>query len=433
METTERSVRFDSYVDNLAAVIGHADRRVPLKSYCLGLLLPGERKSVEPLAALTDPAHVSAKHQSLLHFVGQAPWSDAAVLRAVRTETLPQMQRHGAIEGWVVDDSGMPKKGKHSVGVKNQYCGVLGKNANCQVAVSVSLANQETSLPAAYRLYLPEEWCSDPVRRSKCGVPDEVVFEKKWQIALRLIDGLLAESPVVPRAPVLADAGYGDATEFRDGLTERGLQYAVGVSKTTVVWRPGEEPLPPLPYGGRGRPQTNVRRSKEHQPVAALDLARGLPADAWKDVAWREGARGEMTSRFTVLRVRTAHRDFQRSAPRPVEWLLIEWPDGEHEPTKYWLATLPESTPLAALVLLCKLRWRIERDYQELKDELGLDHYEGRGWRGFHHHASLCIAAYGFLVAERARFSPPEPGATPRLPAPVVPDDFRPRGTPDPR
>lgn len=432
METTDRSARFDSYVGKLAAVIGHADRHLPMKSYCLGLLLPGERKSVEPLAALTDPAHVSAKHQSLLHFVGQAPWSDAAVLRVVREEVLPVIEVHGGIAAWVVDDTGMPKKGKHSVGVKNQYCGVLGKNANCQVAVSVSIANHEASLPVAYRLYLPEEWCNDAERRRKTGVPDELTFEKKWQIALRLIDGLRAERPTVPSAPVLGDAGYGDATEFRDGLTERGLLYAVGVSKTTVVWPPGKQPLPPEPHTGRGRPRTRLRRTEDHQPVTALELAQSLSADAWQRVAWRQGARGEMTSRFAALRIRPAHRDVNRSTPRPVEWLVVEWPDDEAEPTKYWLSTLPETTPLVSLILLAKLRWRIERDYQELKDEIGLDHYEGRGWRGFHHHATLCIAAYGFLMAEHARLSPPDARAASRLPSPTIPESYRPRGAPDP-
>lgn len=434
METqTERTSRFDRYVDKLAAVIGHADRHGPMQSYCLGLLLPGDRKSVEPLAALTDPGHVSAKHQSLLHFVGQATWSDAAMVRAVREQVLPVMQRHGPVSAWVIDDTGMPKKGKHSVGVKNQYCGVLGKNANCQVAVSVSLANEDASLPVGYRLYLPEEWAADPERRRKTGVPDDVVFEKKWQIALRLLRDQLAEGEAVPRAPVAADAGYGDVAEFRDSLTEMGLQYAVGVAKTTSVWRPGEEPLAPKSYAGNGRPPRNLRRSETHKPVTALELARSLDAKAWREVIWREGAKGEMCSRFVALRVRTSHRDTTRSTPRPVEWLLIEWPADESEPTKYWLSTLPVETKIADLVRQAKVRWRIERDYQELKDEIGLDHYEGRGWRGFHHHASLCFAAYGFLMAEHAQLSPPEAGAAPRLPTPAVPESYRPRGAADPR
>lgn len=428
MDPAERSVRFDDYVDKLAAVIGHADRHGPLRAYCSGLLLPVERKSVEPLAAVTAPARVDPQRQSLLHFVGQSPWDDKAMLAAVRDETLPLIMQHGAVQGWVIDDSGIPKKGRHSVGVKNQYCGVLGKNANCQVAVSLSLANQQGSLPVAYRLYLPEEWCDDEERRKKCGVPADVVFEKKWQIALRLVRSQLAAGDAVPKAPVLADAGYGDCTGFRDELTELGLQYALGVSKTTAVWRPGQAPLPPQPQHGRGRPAKLLRRTAEHQPVTALTLARELPPEAWQDVTWREGSRGAMTSRFTSLRVRSSHQDFKRTEPRPLEWLLIEWPSGESEPTKYWLTTLPKDTALSDLVSTAKLRWRIERDYQELKDEIGLDHYEGRGWRGFHHHATLCIAAYAYLMAEHARLSPPDPRATPRLPQPAVPGGFRPRG-----
>lgn len=429
---TERSKRLESYVDKLAAVIGHADRREPMRAYCWGLLLPGERKSVEPMAAVANPGCVDAKRQSMLHFVGQSPWSDVAVLRVVRGEVLPVLTKHGPVEAWVIDDTGMPKKGNHSVGVKNQYCGVLGKNANCQVAVSLSLCNQSGSVPVGYRLYLPEQWCNDPERRKKCGVPKDVTFENKWQIGLRLVGAQLAEGDAVPRAPVAADAGYGDASEFRDKLTALGLQYAVGVSKTTTLWRPGQQPLPPKAYSGRGRPAKTLRRDADHQPVTALELARELDADAWQYVTWREGSRGEMSSRFTALRVRTSHRDFQRQQPRPVEWLLIEWPADELEPTKYWLSTLPDDTALADLVRIAKVRWRIERDYQELKDEIGLDHYEGRGWRGFHHHATLCIAAYGYLMAEHARLSPPDDRSTPRLQKPPLPESFQPRGSPRP-
>ena len=431
MDKTERSVRFDDYVGKLAVGLGHADRHEPFKSYCLGLLLPGERKSVEPLAALTDPSRVSAKHQSLLHFVGKAPWSDDAMLRDVRRYVLPRLLDHGPMQAWVLDDTGIPKKGKHSVGVKNQYCGVLGKNANCQVAVSLSVANQHGSLPVAYRLYLPEIWSNDSERRRKCGVPDDIAFHKKWQIGLQQIREVL-DQPDVERAPVVADAGYGDTVDFRDGLTSLGVPYAVGVSKTTTVWRPDQEPLPAKAYSGRGRPPKLLRRSEDHKPVNALELARELPASQWHDVPWCEGSRGDMTSRFAALRARPAHRDTHLSEPRPTEWLLIEWPADEPEPTKYWLSTLPADTTVANLVCVAKVRWRIERDYRELKDEIGLDHYEGRSWRGFHHHGTLCIAAYGFLIAERARLSPPDDGAPSRLPAPAVPESHRPRGAASP-
>ena len=424
----EREARFETYLDGLAAVIGHRDRHGPLRMYCTGLLLPGERKSVEPLAARLQPQRVSACHQSLLHFIGVAPWSDEAVLSAVREAVLPVVESQGPVEAWLIDDTGMPKKGRHSVGVKNQYCGVLGKNANCQVAVSLSLANEEASLPVAYRLYLPEEWATDPERRRKAGVPEQVRFERKWEISLGEIDQLLGSG--VKPAPVVADAGYGDAVEFRQGLTDRHLTYVVGVSKNTTVWRPGQGPLPPPAYAGRGRPAKRVRRSPECTPVSVLQLAPELAATDWHTVNWRAGSRGPMTSRFAAVRVRPAHRDDQRTEPRPVEWLLLEWPEKESEPTHYWLSTQPESVTLEGLVRLAMLRWRVERDYQELKDEIGLDHYEGRGWRGFHHHATLCIAAYGFLTAEHARLSPPQPPAGPLVRVPPLPAGYRPRGAP---
>ena len=422
-----RARRFREYVERLTVALGHADRHEPMRAYLTGLCLPGERKSIEPMAARVDPRHVRARHQSMHHFVANAPWEAAAILRVARDWVLAPMARHGAVAAWIVDDTAFPKKGQHSVGVARQYCGVLGKQDNCQVAVSVSLANEAVSVPVAYRLYLPESWARDRRRRRIAGVPEEVVFQPKWQIALAQIRALQAEG--VPPAPVLADAGYGDTTDFREGLTTARLPYVVGVKGETTVWPPGQAPLPPKPRrGGRGRPPTRVRRTARHQPRSLKHLAAELPPSTWQPVTWREGTRGAMRSRFARLRVRPAHRDAQRSDPRPEEWLLIEWPRGEPGPTKYWLSTVPETTPVVELVRLAKLRWRIERDYQELKDELGLDHFEGRGWRGFHHHGALCTAAYAFLAAERARFSPPAPLSFLR-PA-RLPTGFKPRGAP---
>lgn len=416
--------RFDEYVDRLGAALGHADRREPLRAYLTGLLLPGERKSVEPMAARVEPHRLRARHQSMHHFVANAPWDDMAVLRVARDYALAQFDRHAPIGVWVVDDTGIPKKGKHSVGVARQYCGVLGKQDNCQVAVTVSLASDLMSVPGAHRLYLPENWAKDRRRRRTAGVPHEVRFETKWEIALEAIDRLLGDD--VPRAPVVSDAGYGNVTEFRDGLTARRLSYVVGVNPETTVWPPGTGPLPPRRYQGRGQPPKLLRRTGEHQPVAAAKLARRLPPKAWHTVGWREGTRGHMHSRFATVRVRPAHRDYWRTEPRAFEWLLIEWPKGASEPTKYWLSTIPDDAVLKDLVHLAKIRWRIERDYQEMKDELGLDHYEGRGWRGFHHHGVLCIAAYAFLIAERARLSPP--AALAFLRPARLPKGFRPRG-----
>ena len=417
--------RFDRYVERLAEGVGHADRRCPLEAYLTGLLLGGDRKSVEPMAAKVDPRHVSRTHQSMHHFVANAPWDDRAVLAIARDYALAQLERHAPVGAWVVDDTAIPKKGKHSVGVTRQYCGVRGKQDNCQVAVSVSLANRTMSVPAAWRLYLPEAWAADPERRARAGIPDDVGFRKKWQIALKEIDELLAED--LPPAPVVADAGYGDTTEFREGLTRRGFSYALGVKSATSVWPPGKEPLSPKRYAGLGRPATRVRRDQRHRPVSVRAFALSLPDKTWATVRWREGTKGTMRSRFAALRVRPAHRDELRTEPRPIEWLLIEWPTGAPEPTKYWLSTVPEDVELADLVSLAKIRWRIERDYQELKDELGLDHYEGRGWRGFHHHGTLCIAAYCFLAAERGRLSPPQPVAF--LQPASLPRGFVPRGS----
>ncbi len=396
---------FEGYVDALVEVIGHADRAEPLRDYCTGLMMPVARKSVEPLAAVTAPARVSAKHQSLLHFVGQAPWSDEALMGRVRDWTLPRMiERGGPITAWIIDDTGFPKKGKHSVGVARQYCGQLGKQDNCQVAVSLSVANEGASLPVAWRLYVPEIWLDDPERRQKAKIPDEIVFQTKPQIAIDQIrTALAARTPV---GVVLADAGYGADGEFRRELSDLGLVYSVGVQPTVSVWRPGEGPLPPKAWSGKGRPPKLVQRSKDHKPLSAKALAESLPVEAWETVTWREGTNVELASRFAAVRLRVASRDYNLTQPRAEEWFIVEWPDGDKEPLKYWLSTLPETMTLQDLVAVTKMRWRIERDYRELKQELGLGHYEGRGWRGFHHHASLCIAAYGFLLSERETIPP---------------------------
>jgi SRSO17 transposase len=419
--------RFVEYVEHLSEVIGHADRHGPLASYCSGLLLPGERKSVEPMAARLAPDAVGAKHQSLHHFVAKAPWDEAELLVAVRSFVLPKMEARAPIRGWIVDDTGIPKKGKHSVGVARQYCGELGKQDNCQVAVTLSVASDQASLPIAVRLYLPEAWADDKERRKKAGVPTEITFETKPQIALSQIRRAIADG--VPKGVALADAGYGNDTAFRDALTEMELPYVVGVQSSIAVWAPGTGPLPARPWSGRGRKTKLLRRDHGSKPMKVSDLALALPRKAWKTVRWREGSKGDLASRFAAARVRPSHRDYWRAAPRPEEWLLIEWPQAEATPTKYWLSTLPPTTPIATLVDTAKLRWRIERDFQDLKQEIGLDHYEGRGWRGFHHHAALSIAAYGFLVSERSPI-PPSASIRRALEANIPPrrQAFTPRG-----
>jgi SRSO17 transposase len=380
------------------------------------------------MAARLAPHDVRRVHQSLHHFVANAPWSDEAVLESVRHFVLPVMKRNGPVVAWIVDDTGFVKKGVHSVGVVRQYCGQVGKQENCRVAVSLSLATEHASLPIAWRLYLPEIWAKDRKRREATGIPQGISFTTKPVIALQQIRKAVEEE--VTTAPVLADAAYGNDSQFREELTELGLKYVVGVQKSTTVWRAGKAPLPAKRWKGVGRPPTLLRRDKQHQPISLKQLAESLSASTWRSISWREGTKQKLRSRFAALRVRVAHRDYWRSELPAEEWLLIEWPTQESEPTKYWLATLPADTKLAALVKLAKHRWIIERDYEELKQELGLGHYEGRGWRGFHHHGTLCIAAYGFLVAERSRFSPSTRSGQLDLRAPEIPPEFRPRGTP---
>jgi SRSO17 transposase len=295
------------------------------------------------------------------------------------------------------------------------------------VAVSLSVATWSCSLPIAYSLYLPEVWANDKQRRKQAGIPQEVQFQTKPQIALEQIRQAVKEE--VPRGTVVADAGYGNDSRFRSGVTELGLQYVVGVQSSITVWRPGTKPLPPPPRKRTGRPPRLLRRDKDHQPVSVRQLALSLAVESWTTVGWRQGTRQKLRSRFAAVRVRPAHRDSWQAESHPEEWLLIEWPKGEAEPTKYWLSTLPADTKLKDLVATAKQRWIIERDYEELKQELGLGHYEGRGWRGFHHHGTLCIAAYGFLVAERNRFSPSARAGNVGLSAPEPPPDFRPRGS----
>jgi SRSO17 transposase len=307
----------------------------------------------------------------------------------------------------------------------------LGKQDNCRVAVSVSLATEEASIPAAYQLYLPEAWANDKARRKQAGVPKEISFQTKPDIALAQIRSLVNED--VPRGVVLADAAYGDDCAFREGLLSLELCYAVGIKSSTTLWPPGIMPLPPQPKRKTGRQPQLLRRDEQHQPLSAKQLALCLSTADLRKVSWREGTRGMMRSRFAAVRVRVAHRDYWRKEPHPEQWLLIEWPKAEKEPTKYWLSNLDASITLRKLVAIAKLRWRIERDYEELKQELGLGHFEGRNWRGFHHHATLSIAAYGFLVRERCLFPPSGnarqfEAADIQIRIPPVQPDYTPRG-----
>lgn len=420
---------FERYMAHLAQGLGHADRHAGLAGYCAGLMLPLSRKSVEPMAARVDPLHASARHQSLHHFVAKAQWSDGQMLRQVAQWVVPCMDLSGG-GYWIIDDTGFPKKGVHSVGVTRQYCGVLGKQDNCQVAVSVSLACEQGSLPVAWQLYLPRNWVDDVTRRLKAGVPEETLFATKPQIALQQLQALLDQG--APHHCVLANAGYGIDYAFRQGLSNMGLAYVVGITSVVVVWPPGLESLPPKPYGGMDRPPVMPRRTAKRQSVSVKALAQDLPDSAFQSVSWREGTNERLSSRFAAVRVRCAGGNVSKARLLPEQWLLIEWPADQAEPEKYYLSTMAEDCALNDLVRAAHMRWRIERDYQDLKQELGLGHYEGRGWRGFHHHASLSIAAYGFLMAQRLKAGGNTGGKKNFIERqmPAVPHDYLPRGSP---
>ena len=412
--------RFDGYADVMVEALGHADRATPARWYLQGLMLPGERKSVEPMAARVQPQNVRSAHQSMHHLVADSEWSDTGLLAAVAREVVPVLSEAGhAPCFWIIDDTGFRKYGKHSVGVARQYCGQLGKTDNCRVAVSLSLATAAGSLPLGYRLYLPKEWADDKGRCQRVGVPKEIRFATKGEMAWAQIEAALAAG--IPRGPVLIDAGYGDEAALRDRLSAQGLTYAVGIRPATAVWWGAHRPARAPAKAGRGRPRIRVRRDDTHRPIGVRELAQALPAASYRTLTWREGTNAALRSRFARVRVRAAHAD----RPREEEWLLIEWPQGDAEPTRYFLSTLPTDISFRGLVATVKMRWRIERDYLELKQELGLGHYEGRNWRGFHHHASLCIAAYGFLMLERLRGSKKNSA---RLKTPPLPEGFLPRG-----
>ena len=319
------------------------------------------------MAARLAPDHVQRMHECLHHFIAKSPWSDADLLRQVRTYVLPAMQRIGPVTAWVVDETGFVKKGSHSVGVARQYCGRVGKKENCQVAVSLSIASATASLPIAWRLYLPKEWANDPERCREADIPQEVQFQTKPQIALRQIRQAV-EDGVAPGV-VLADEVYGSNREFRDGVAELKLDYSLAVRSNTTVWALERQPLPPKPWRGKGAKPTRMRRDQTHRPITVKELAAELPEKAWREVAWREGSKETLRSRFAALRVRPAYGDDRRGGLQPEQWLLIEWPSGAVEPAGYWLARLPVKISMKCLVGIRKHRWVIERDYEELKSD----------------------------------------------------------------
>jgi SRSO17 transposase len=363
-------------------------------AYLRGLMLDGKRKSIEPMAARLE----DGDEQCLQQFVNQSPWDE----RVVRANLARRMCAEIEPEAWIIDDTGFVKKGRCSVGVGRQYSGTLGRVDNCQVGVSINAATDEASCPLDWRIFLPEAWDDDRQRRAKAHVPDDVVHREKWRLALDMLDELKDWGLVPPL--VATDAGYGECTEFRQGLDERQIPYVVQVKQTTSALPEHVEREQPA-YAGMGRPPTARYRTA---PSSLKELVLAAGKRGAHGVTWREGSRGRMHSRFVALRVKPANRQLSAAAQAAdrelqVRWLLAEWPSHADAPTDYWLSSLPADTDLKTLVRMAKLRWRVEHDYRELKDGLGLDHFEGRSYRGWHHHVTLVSVAHAFLTLERRR------------------------------
>jgi SRSO17 transposase len=355
----------------------------------MGLLAEGERKSMEPIAAraCADPDETDAHHQRLQHFLTDSPWSDREVRRTAASYALGAMTDREPVEAWIIDDTGFLKQGKHSVGVQRQYTGSAGKVANCQVGVSLSVATRTEHLPIDFELYLPKAWTDDPARREEARIPADLLFKTKPDLALDMLHRAVEDG--VARGVVLADSAYGGSSEFRDALRWMGLDYAVGIESGEKVWR-----LDKL-----------LRRRGE--PLTVSEIARVVGPGGFRRVTWREGTRAPLSARFAAERVVARHDDGWPPSEREDVWLLMEWADGDPEPRKFHLATLPRSWTRKQLVRLIKQRWRTERVYEDLKGELGLDHFEGRRFAGWHHHVSVALSCYAFIVSERVRrFSP---------------------------
>jgi SRSO17 transposase len=391
--------RLAAFAEEIFEPIPRKDQRRWGQTYLRGLLLDGKRKSIEPMAARLargDPeADAYALEQALQQFVNQSPWDPVPVRRRLAQRMTTAIQP----TAWVIDDTAFPKFGRWSVAVAPQYCGALGKVANCQVGVSIHAATDQASCPIDWRLFLPESWDRDAERRRKAHVPADQRHRPKWQLALELLDELAGWGVAPP--VILTDAAYGEVGEFRLGLEERELAYVVQVPGAISAYAEDVTPEP-VAYAGRGRrpvPRYRQRRSSLRQLVLEVG------DQAARTVAWREGADGQqLVSRFVALRVRPAGiklRRATRGGELPVRWLVAEWPQGEPEPVKYWLANLPADSSLERLVGLAKLRWRVEHDYRELKDALGLDHFEGRSWQGWHHHVTLVSVAHAFVTLQR--------------------------------
>jgi len=392
MPATDARERLVEFVGEVTAGLGHVRRCENALVYVRGLVEHGGRKSLQPtLFRLGEDA---ARYESLQQFLADSPWDPAVLVRACAERVAPEL----GVAAWVVDDTGIPKDGSHSPGVKRQYSGTLGKIGNCQVTVSVHAVGDRGTLPLGWALYLPEEWCSDLPRRRKGKIADEVVFQTKPELA-----GALCEQAAgweIARAPVLGDCAYGDNCGFRARLHDFGLEYVLSVSPEIGVFGPETTFAVPERTKPTGRPPSVARPDRKSESVRAL--AERLPDEAWQTVACRTTPTGEIVhGRFALVRVVAAHPVTRDHRPPRWEWLIIEWPEHQDAPSDYWLSNLPEHTEPERLARLARLRWTIELDYRQLKGELGLDHYEGRSWRGFHHHCALVTCAHAFLTLER--------------------------------
>jgi SRSO17 transposase len=388
--------RLQAFLADKVALLGRAERRQWAEVYVRGLLMEGQRKSIEPIASRIGEPDA----QGLQQFVNQSPWAWEPLQEALALQMMDRLLPEAVL---IIDETSFPKQGAHSVGVARQYCGALGKTANCQVAVSVHLGTDSGCVPLSWELYLPAEWIDDAERRKEVGIPDEILYRSKNELALQTLDRILTWG--VGRRVVLADSGYGNSFEFREALCQRRLPYCVQVEPTTKAWTHNPDQGPPPRTRGPGRPRKRVPIEELPVPLELVEIARSLSAGSWQTVRWRAGSRGALSSRFARCAVWIAHRWTEhRRLPDHAIDLLIEWPAEAAGPTKFWLAELPgQKVGLRRLVRLAKGRWRIELDYRELKDEVGLDHFEGRSWRGWHHHVTLVSLAYAFLALETLR------------------------------
>jgi SRSO17 transposase len=385
--------RLESYFASIGEALGTDGRRASFAAYAMGLLGGAERKSVEPIAALAcaDPKRADAEHQRLLHFMVDSPWSDRAVRRLAAKYGLSALTEREPVEAWIIDDTGFLKQGSHSVGVQRQYTGSAGKIANCQLATSLSVATRTEHLPIDFELYLPTSWTEDAARRREARVPDWVVFQTRPELALEMIRRAVADG--VPPGVVLADCAYGSSRAFREGIRALDLHYIVAVDQQTVVAVIDK-------HHGRGDQVIGVRD-------LAFKIAR---ARGFRRCTWRKGTKVDLSARFALRRVVPAYNECKGIDNREPLWLLIEWRDGETEPANYFFASLNSRMTKKQLIRLAMQRWRTERVYEDLKGELGLDHYEGRRYPGWHHHVSVALCCYAFIVAERVRRFPPSAG-----------------------